>query len=79
VKIVHLELTTVPRRATLAPALLTRASTTLPKLPSPISFSTSKRSSKADPGEVREAGDARWAKSCTAVILAVHSSACYGY
>jgi len=42
-------LTTVPLRATLDPALRTRAKTTLPKLPSPMSFRTSKRSSKAGP------------------------------
>jgi hypothetical protein len=42
-------LTTVPRRATLDPALRTRARTTLPKLPSPISFKISNRSSKAAP------------------------------
>lgn len=39
--------TTVPRLATLDPAARTRARTTLPKLPSPISLSTSKRSSNA--------------------------------
>jgi len=38
-------LTTVPLLATLEPAERTRASTTLPKLPSPMSFKTSKRSS----------------------------------
>jgi len=41
------KLTTVPLRATFAPALRTLASTTLPKLPSPISFKTSNRSSNA--------------------------------
>lgn len=38
-------LTIVPRRATLDPAVRVLASTTLPKEPSPISLTTSKRSS----------------------------------
>lgn len=42
-------LTTVPRRATLAPAVRTLARATLPKLPSPISFNTSNLSPRAIP------------------------------
>jgi hypothetical protein len=38
--------TRVPRRAMWAPAVRTRASATLPKLPSPISFITSYLSSR---------------------------------
>jgi len=60
-------LTTVPRRATLAPAVRTLARTTLPKLPSPISFSTSNRSSRA----IMFAGwaEVRCAMSCATVML----------
>jgi hypothetical protein len=56
----------VPRRATLAPALRTRASTTLPKLPSPISFRTSNLSSRAI--ALTECDDPRWVRSCPTVM-----------
>lgn len=59
--------TTVPRRATLAPALRTRAKTTLPKLPSPISLSTSNLSSSAIP--LMTWVDPRRVKSCATVML----------
>ena len=62
--------TTVPRRATLEPAERTRARTTLPKLPSPISFRISKRSSNAEPVELRGVViDPRWVMSYGTVMI----------
>ena len=63
-------LTTVPLLATFEPAERTRASTTLPKLPSPMSFKTSNRSSR---DAVPEVGvgveDRRWSKSWATVMI----------
>ena len=67
------QLTTVPLRATVAPAVLTRASTTLPKLPSPISLITSNRSSRAT-GAWEEARDeALCVRSLATVIVSTWS------
>lgn len=57
--------TIVFRRATLEPFARTLARATLPKLPSPISFITSNRSSKA----VKAYELGLWPKSVTAILL----------
>ena len=59
--------TKLPLLATWEPAVLTRASATLPKLPSPISFRTSNLSSRARGGGTRE-DDLAW-NSCMTAIL----------
>ena len=64
-------LTTVPRRATFEPAARTRASTTLPKLPSPMSFNTSNLSSNACPGDPIGVDNPRWVKSYATVMVNV--------
>lgn len=59
----------MPRRATVAPALRTLASTTLPKLPSPISFRTSNLSSRAIPLMIWV--DPLRVKSCVTVMVCI--------
>src|SRR5580704_970605 len=61
------KLTIVPRLATLDPADLTRARTTFPKLPSPISLITSKRPSRGAYAAERPI----WPFSTATVILIV--------
>ena len=61
-------LTTLPRRATLAPAVRTRAKTTLPKLPSPMSLMISNLSSRLM-ADVAPLDELRCEKSNATVIL----------
>lgn len=62
--------TNVPLRAIWAPAVLTRARATLPKLPSPISFNNSNLSSNPN-AEVEPLDDPRGGNSCEKVMITV--------